>query len=401
MKKIIIFITILILFLGFYFIKYKTKDNYMIDLSNYNIENIKSFALKNNLELNIKYEYNEEILVDKVISQTIKPNEKLKKGDVLEITISLGSIKELYKKNNVNELGKIPVMMYHRIKKMNNEDTKYIGGNIDSSGYERTTESFIADLEFYYNSGYRMIRLEDFVNGIIDVELGYSPIILTFDDGINNIKVTGLDENGNIIIDPNSAIGILEQFKKKYPDFNVTATFFLNNQLFYSSKYSEKIIIWLINNGYDIGNHGYIHANINNLSTSETQIEIGKMYQKLEKIIPGKYVNIVALPYGNPKKNHENFKYILNGNYNNYKYKTISTLRVGSTASESPFDISFDKTYIKRIRAYNNNGKKYNIEYNFKKLENTRYISDGNIDTVVITKDLESKLNTTKKIISY
>lgn len=71
-----------------------------------------------------------------------------------------------------------------------------------------------------------MIRLNDYINGIVDVELGKSPIVLTFDDGLeNNIKVTGLDSDGNIIIDPNSAVGILEEFKKKYPDFNVTATF--------------------------------------------------------------------------------------------------------------------------------------------------------------------------------
>ena len=42
----------------------------------------------------------------------------------------------------------------------------------------------------------------------------------------DNIKVTGLDDKGNIIIDKNSAVGILEEFKKKHPDTNVTATFF-------------------------------------------------------------------------------------------------------------------------------------------------------------------------------
>lgn len=47
-----------------------------------------------------------------------------------------------------------------------------------------------------------MIRLDDYINGKVDVEYGKSPIILTFDDGNeDNIKVTGLDDNGNIIID--------------------------------------------------------------------------------------------------------------------------------------------------------------------------------------------------------
>ena len=138
-----------------------------------------------------------------------------------------------YREYGVDELGRVPIMMYHGIHNRLNSDTPYTGGNVDADGYQRTSEAFRADLEFYYNSGYRMIRLTDYVDGNIDVELGKSPIILTFDDGLeNNIKVTGLDSKGNIIIDPNSAVGILEEYKKKYPDFNVTATFFVTAGLF-------------------------------------------------------------------------------------------------------------------------------------------------------------------------
>ena len=62
-----------------------------------------------------------------------------------------------------------------------------------------------------------MIKISDYVNGKIDVSYGYSPIILTFDDGnSNNAKVSGIDSKGNIIFDKNSAIGILEEFKNKY-----------------------------------------------------------------------------------------------------------------------------------------------------------------------------------------
>ena len=147
---------------------------------------------------------------------------------------------EDYKSKNVDESGEVPIMMYHGIHHKNNSDTKYIGGNVDNDGYQRTTESFINDLEFYYTEGYRMVRLTDYVDGNIDVELGKSPIILTFDDGLeNNIKVIGLDGTGDIIIDPNSAVGILESFKEKYPDYNVTATFFVNGGLFQQEEYNE------------------------------------------------------------------------------------------------------------------------------------------------------------------
>ena len=178
---------------------------------------------------------------------------------------------EDYQNNNVDELGEVPIMMYHGIHNKNNSDTKYIGGNVDKDGYQRTAEAFRNDLEFYYSEGYRMIRLTDFVDGNIDVELGKSPIILTFDDGLeNNIKVTGLDEKGNIIIDPNCAVGILESYKEKYPDYNVTATFFINGGLFQQKEYNEKILKWLVENGYDIGNHTYSHVDFTKVDIIKT-----------------------------------------------------------------------------------------------------------------------------------
>ena len=404
MKRIIYFLlvcifialTILVLLL----INKKNIDNsvYMEDLKNYTLEQIKEYCDNNKLVLNIETEYNDLIPKDKVISQSILKDTKIKENDILNITISKGID---YNKHSVNELGNIPVMMYHQIKDMKNIDTNYTGGNVDYDGYTRTSEAFRNDLEFYYNSGYRMIRLYDYVNGNIDVKLGYSPIVLTFDDGLNEVKVLGLDENDNLLIDPNCALGILEEYKKKYPDFNVTATFFINSTLFYNEKYNKKIINYLIDNGYDIGNHTLSHPNFNKISTEETQKEVGKMYQILDDIIPSKYVNIIALPYGNPSNTSDNFKYILNGKYNDISYNTISTLRVAWEADYSPFSLKFDKTYIKRIRAYDNNGTNFDIEYNFKVLENNRYISDGNTNTVVIKEKDINNAKTDLQVITY
>lgn len=293
---------------------------------------------------------------------------------------------EDYQNNKVDELGEVPIMMYHGIHNKNNSDTEYTGGNVDKNGYQRTSEAFRNDLEFYYNQGYRMIRLTDYVDGNIDVEIGKSPIILTFDDGLeNNIKVTGLDEKGNIIIDPNSAVGILESFKERYPEYNVTATFFVNGELFGQEEYNEKILKWLVENGYDIGNHTYSHVDFTDIDGNNSMEQIGIIYEVLESIIPGKYVNIVALPFGSPYNlEHVNMQYIFESNYNNKNYQTKSALRVGWKAESSPYHIDFNPKFLKRIRAYDNNGKEFDIEMNFKLLENDRYISDGDKDTVVI-----------------
>ena len=395
MKKInkvliVLIVLVILIFIAIYFLIPKTDSkNLMIDLIGKTKEEAITFADKHNLNLEFKEE-NNSYEKDKIFKQSIEVNSEINENDNLIIYISKGIN---YEELKVDESGNVPIMMYHGIH--NVTDNEYTGGNVDKDGYQRTTEAFIKDLEFYYKSGYRMIRLEDYVNGIIDVEAGYSPIIITFDDGLsNNLKVTGLDSNGNIIIDPNCAVGVLESFKQKYPDYNVTATFFINGGLFNQSEYNEKILNWLIDNGYDIGNHTYSHVDFTTVSKDKSVQEVGSMYNLLDKYIPGKYVNIVALPFGSPyDKDHENFNSILSGVYNDKEYNTIATLRVGWEADYSPFNKSFDKTFLKRIRAYDNNGKEFDIEMNFDILENNRYISDGDKNTITIPKDKEDKIN--------
>lgn len=407
MKRIIIILIIIIgsyLFVNQYIIKEINKEKLMIDLSNHSLIEIKDYAQHNNLKLEIEEEYNNDVDKDIVISQNIDVGTKIKNGDKLIVIISLGKVPiKLYRANNINELGMIPIIMYHGIIDLKNEETNYTGGNVDKDGYNRTTEAFINDLEWYYQSGYRMIRLKDYIDGAIDTEFGKSPIILTFDDGrIDSIKILGKDKNDNLIIDPTSAIGILESFKQKYPDFNITATFFINEGLFNQPLYNEEIIKWLIENGYDIGNHTKGHIDFTKVSEAETQEAIAYLYQKLESIIGKNYVNIIALPFGSPyQKTHPLFPFILEGEYNGYKYQTEATLRVGWDAELSPYHQSFDKTFLKRIRAWDNNGQEFDLEMCFKFLETKRYISDGDANTIVIKDDRELNLNLLKKVIKY
>ena len=287
-------------------------------------------------------------IYDKDIIISIKENNK-----EIKAIVSNGKINDdLYREKNVNELGNVPIMMYHGI--IDTDENKYTGGNVDKNGYNRTSNAFREDLEFYYNNGYRMIRLNDYVDGIIDVELGYSPIILTFDDGNqNNFNVLGRNSDGN-----------------------------------------EDILKYLIDNGYDIGNHTTIHSDFTKISTAKTQEVVGKMHQKLEGLLGDKYTKILALPFGSPyKKTHENYPYILKGNYNGFDYVTKAALRVGWEPEVSPFNKNFDKDFLKRCRAYDNNGKEFDIEMVFKNLEKKRYVSDGNKDLIVIKSSDKSKLN--------
>lgn len=382
------------------------EKNIMTDLVNQDIGYARELLEKNNIELEIKYEYSYEYEKDKIISQSISKDSEIKEGERIILTVSLGKIDiEKLAIDQVDELGKVPIMMYHGIENIMNSDTKYTGGNVDKDGYTRTAEAFRNDLEKFYQKGYRMIKLSDYIDGKIDVEYGYSPLILTFDDGnANNIKVTGRDSDGNIIIDGNSAVGIMEEYKKKYPDYNVTAIFFITDALFNQPEYNEEILHWLVDNGYEVGNHTKGHNNFSKIDTVKTQEVVGYMYNKLESILEDKYERIVALPFGSPYNlEHENYPYIINGEYEGKKYNTVAALRVGWEPEVSPFNKDFDKTFLKRCRAYDNGGVEFDIEMILKMLDKSRYISDGNIDTIVTKNTKENLINKDldKEIILY
>ncbi len=410
---LIIIVLVLLLIVGvgiYYLLNKKDKDiikedkNTMIKLNT--LEEANTFAKDKNIKININYDYSDTIEKDKIISQSIKEGDNLKDITELTIEVSLGKLdKEKLVSDGINELGRVPIMMYHGIREKTKNSTGTVGGNVDKDGYNRTPEAFKKDLEFYYENGYEMIRLEDYINGKVTAGYGKSPIILTFDDGNeDNIRVTGLDDNDNIIIDKNSAVGILEEFKKEHKDVNVTATFFVNGGIFNQSEYNDKILKWMVENGYDIGNHTQTHLDIKKSSSDRVQKEIAYVYDELEKVIPGKYVKIIALPFGSPYvKSHDNFKYVLSSTYNNKTYETEAALRVGWEPEVSCFNKDFDKTFLKRCRAYDNNGKEFDIDMVFNSiLKTTKYISDGNPDTIVVKeKDKDKLITTDKKIITY
>lgn len=280
-----------------------------------------------------------------------------------------------------NELGEIMILMYHGIGE-------------EESSWQRTPENLRKDLQYMHDNKYQMISLNDYAKGKIDTEAGYTPIILTFDDGRqNNFNLT--EVNGELVIDPDCAVGILEEFKKKYPDFNVTASFFVNSNPFGQKEYTEKKLNWLIEHGYDIGNHTYSHDEMSKLDGEEIQAEIGYVNNIIKSYLPDYEVETLALPHGsNPKD--EFISSMLEGEYKGNKYKTIAVLDVGWRPAYSPFDTLTDFTSLYRVTASEINVDNCGMYDYFNSFENNtreRFISDGNPDVVTIPKRHEKYLN--------
>jgi peptidoglycan/xylan/chitin deacetylase (PgdA/CDA1 family) len=272
-----------------------------------------------------------------------------------------------------NEAGKIMILMYH-----------VIGEN--EGEWSRTWQNFAQDLEVLYEKGYRLISLKDYLAGQINVEAGYSPVIITFDDGTQG-QFNIIEKDGQKIVDPKSAVGIMEAFYEQHPDFGLEATFYV----YYPVPFRQKELIeyklnYLIEKGMDIGNHTYGHADLGSQDAQGVQYQIGRMVAETNAFLPDYQVNSIALPYGANAK--EQFReYVYSGNYQQTEYRNDGVLLVGSNPAFSPVDSRYDPGRIPRIRATNDpaiSTDMYDwIEY-FEKNPQQRYVSDGNQDVITV-----------------
>src|SRR5687768_10957051 len=110
-----------------------------------------------------------------------------------------------------NELGRIPVLEYHLIGDKN-------------ALYERTKAGLRHDLEVLYARGYRPVNMVDVLDRKIDLPKGMSPVVLVFDDASPS-QFRYVDKGGQLEIDPTSAVGIIEGFRKTHPDWPAKAVF--------------------------------------------------------------------------------------------------------------------------------------------------------------------------------
>lgn len=314
---------------------------------------------------------------DITIDENIKKNMDEEKDPKKTIDLSL----------KANEVGQVMILMYHNIGQEEKEWT-------------RTPENFYKDLLTLYKKGYRAVSLEDYVNNNMDVEAGKTPVVITFDDGNeNNFRIIK-DEAKEEIIDSNSAVGIMEEFKKEYPDFNTTASFFVfGSNAFRQADYLEYKLNYLIDNGYSIGNHTMDHRSMKDVEDKDTIEEaIGKQVKIINDILPDYNVNTYALCYGErPSKDLE--MYLQKGSYESTDYENIAILNVGWDPALSPIDIRFNPFSLSRIRASEmkvDNVGIYNwIEY-FDKNPSKRYISDGEKDVITVPKDQEKQIDLEK-----
>lgn len=277
-----------------------------------------------------------------------------------------------------NEAGRVMVLMYHSIDE-------------DEAEYEISVESFKQDLDYLYENNYRPISIDKYMRGEIDTPAGYTPVILTFDDAHqNNFNI--IEENGEIKIDPDSAIGIMEAYNEKYDDFNITASFFIfGENPFRQKEYIDYKIDYLLDHGYTIGNHSYAHENLSEMTNKEeVEYAIGREVKYLDELTDGRAMDILAIPFGvSPVDELKDYMY--EGSYEGYDYKTELALEVGWYPSYSVFDSRFDSRSVPRIRGSKTSDTAESEEWfgHFEENPHLRFVSDGYEEIVTVPADWE------------
>lgn len=276
-----------------------------------------------------------------------------------------------------NELGQIPVLMYHRIVKKPDRTL------------DRSTKELYDELTRLAKGGYQPITAAEFVSGRFDVPAGKHPVVLTFDDSTPD--QFALDANG--APRPDTAVGIIQQVARENPGFRPTATFFVVKDVFgMDDAQASAGLKWLLQHGYDVGNHTQSHADLSVLPEKKVQDEIGGMEDRIARLA-GARTATLAYPFGSvPRK--EKWAREQEG-----RYSFQGIFLAGWRPSPSPFDEEFDRWNIPRVRSEGkikeNDCTKFCSTAWLEHLDKNpheRYTSDGDPNTVTFPKADEDRL---------
>ncbi|MCK4593816.1 polysaccharide deacetylase family protein [bacterium] len=209
----------------------------------------------------------------------------------------------------------VPILMYHR---MSNRPGRY---SITGRDFER-------QLEDMRRADFFLINLSELLRGDFSrVPPGKRPIVVTFDD--SDSGQFRLLHDGRV--DPYCAVGILERFRENHPDFGSGAAFFClavnprGTGLFYQPqrrglledfckryglsgkgrgwgniKLWQAKLLWLVEHGYEVGNHTTTHADLSKLTPEGITREIGICQGLLKEAIGERegYLWGLCYPFG-------------------------------------------------------------------------------------------------------
>lgn len=181
----------------------------------------------------------------------------------------------------------IPVLMYHHV------------SDPASGIYGVSTSRLWSDLEQLYTEDFYLVVPSDIEAGLAVLPEGKRPVMLTFDDGWydNFGYITAPD--GSLEMEPDCVVSLLNEFSDLHPDFGRGAVFFISWDKipFEQGSYIREKFNYLLDMGYEIGNHTNRHAHFTNLPREQWESAVILPMQKFYDYMGIRTGSVFTLSY--------------------------------------------------------------------------------------------------------
>ncbi len=283
-----------------------------------------------------------------------------------------------------NELGRIPIVEWHQV--------------VEADGsYKVSRQRFLTELTMLYERGYVPIALADYLDKHIDLPAGKSPVLFTFDDASPS-QFRYLERNGQTVIDPTSAIGILLEFIRTHPGWKPRGLFCAlpaasAGHAFFGEKGIEgqktawrfEKVRFLAAQGFELCNHTLWHAQLKKFSDAVVQEQLARGQLAIDSALPNYRVRGLALPYGIWPKNRA---LAASGSWTDKKsgrtitYRHEAIFEVAGGPARSPYDPQFNPRSLPRVPLQGGTKLQPTLDAMDQPGPMARYVSDGNPATV-------------------
>lgn len=287
-----------------------------------------------------------------------------------------------------NELGVVPVLMYHA----------FVTNPTDDE-WTRTLDDFHSDLQWLYDNDFHIITMRSLIDNEISAPPGKHPVVLTFDDASARQFQFEKNSAGELVPSMNSAVGVLEAFFARHPDFGHTSFFALlpyncfsfEDEEYNTIDFCEEKLTWLAENGYEIGNHTWGHQNLSIAGADKVTNQIGRTMDFIDERVsgPANMSKVLVLPYGaipDPTVDWFAWSAVYEGfMWGGELIELDAVVNVTGGPMVSPASTEWDALSISRF-----NTEPALIDYWFDQFATGSvipYTSDGNPETVVVPND--------------
>ena len=286
-----------------------------------------------------------------------------------------------------NELGRIQIFMYHA----------FVHNPENTDEWTITFDQFREQLDWLRENDFVLVGLQSMIDRDFDIPAGKRAVVLTFDDASAGQFGLREAEGGGYEVKPDTAVGILEEYRAQYPEFVSTAFFAVLPFNCFASEDDpstcEERLAWLVEHNYEVGNHTLGHENLTIVTDERFKKEVAEAAWWLSERTAGEYdlSDVLVLPFGAyPEADHQ-AAWLLDGFWHYGEYFVPSlVLEVGGGPTRSPFSESWTSN---QSRSNSDPATFWGWTELVTAGEIDVFVSDGNPDVVTIPAGWEEYLN--------